>query len=151
MFFDVGPLELVTLAAMGFLLFGPERLAEGIRTVSGFVRTVREISDGARDEIRSELGPEFQDFDFGDLHPKTFVRRHVLDRDGLGLDEVRDALDPRRELTGAADAVREAVAGVAGVAGEPTPPRAEPTRVPLAKETRAEPGGTPPAFDPDAT
>ncbi|WP_338486140.1 Sec-independent protein translocase subunit TatB [Streptomyces sp. SCSIO 75703] len=148
MFADVGPLELVTLAAMGFLLFGPERLAENIRSVSGFVRKARALSDEARDEIRSELGPEFKDFEFEDLHPKTFVRRHVLDRDDLGLDEVRDALDPRRELTRTANAVREAVTGATE---EPARRPAEPARTSLAKEARAEPGGSPPAFDPDAT
>ncbi|GAA2490200.1 sec-independent translocase [Streptomyces longisporus] len=112
MFSDVGPMELVTLAVLAVLLFGPDRLPEIIQNVSGFLRKVRELSESAKEEIRSELGPEFKDFEFEDLHPKTFVRKHVLDGnglgEGLGLDEVRSALDPRAELAQVAEAVREA-------------------------------------------
>jgi len=114
MFSDVGPMELVTLAVLAVLLFGPDRLPEIIQNVAGFLRKVRELSESAKEEIRSELGPEFKDFEFEDLHPKTFVRKHVLDADGnglgdsFGLDEVRGALDPRTELAQVAEAVREA-------------------------------------------
>ena len=114
MFSDVGPLELVTLAVLAVLLFGPDRLPEIIQNVAGFLRKVREFSESAKEEVRSELGPEFKDFEFEDLHPKTLVRRHVLDGDGnglaegLGLGEVRSALDPRAELAQVAEAVREA-------------------------------------------
>ncbi|MFF4798900.1 sec-independent translocase [Streptomyces sp. NPDC001351] len=114
MFSDVGPMELVTLAVLAVLLFGPDRLPEIIQNVTGFLRKVRELSESAKDEIRSELGPEFKDFEFEDLHPRTFVRKHVLHGDGeglgdgFGLDEIRGALDPRAELTQVAEAVREA-------------------------------------------
>ncbi|NUQ96717.1 MAG: Sec-independent protein translocase subunit TatB [Streptomyces sp.] len=114
MFSDVGPMELVTLAVLAVLLFGPDRLPEIIQNVAGFLRKVRQLSESAKEEIRSELGPEFKDFEFEDLHPKTFVRKHVLDgdgnglADGFGLDEVRSALDPRAELAQVAEAVREA-------------------------------------------
>ncbi|MFJ3670460.1 sec-independent translocase [Streptomyces sp. NPDC090106] len=107
---DVGPLELITLVILAVLLFGPDKLPELIQNVAGFIRRAREFSESAKDEIRSELGPEYQDFEFEDLHPKTFIRKHVLDGEqgGLGLDEVRRALDPRAELAEAAEAVREA-------------------------------------------
>lgn len=108
MFSDVGPLELITLAILAVLLFGPDKLPEIIQNVTGFLRKVREFSESARQEIRSELGPEFHDFEFDDLHPKTLVRKHLLDGDNLGLEEIRSSLDPRAELSQVADAVREA-------------------------------------------
>ncbi|MFJ5836600.1 sec-independent translocase [Streptomyces shenzhenensis] len=138
MFTDVGPLELVTLAVLAVLLFGPDRLPELIENVSGFLRKVRAFSEDARQEVRTALGPEFQDFEFEDLHPKTFVRKHLLDGDGLDLDGIRSALDPRAELTELAEAVRDPAHDAPGA------PAAR--RVSLAK--------TPPArtaFDPDAT
>ncbi|MER6353597.1 sec-independent translocase [Streptomyces sp. NPDC001634] len=113
MFPDVGPLELVTLVILAVLLFGPDKLPQLIQNVAGFLRKVRELSESAKDEVRSELGPEFKDFEFEDLHPKTFVRKHLLDGDGLelrrdlGIDEIRGALDPTKELTETAEAVRE--------------------------------------------
>ncbi|MES9557159.1 MULTISPECIES: sec-independent translocase [unclassified Streptomyces] len=141
MFSDVGPLELVTLAVLAILLFGPDRLPEFIQNTAALIRKFREFSDNAKQEIRSELGPEFADFEFEDLHPKTFVRKHVLDGDGeggssglglgLGLDEIRNSLDPTEELTEAVDALRSA--------GDPPPERAAaPTRVNLAKESGTE-------------
>ena len=49
----------------------------------GFIRKIREFSDSAKEDIRSELGPEFKDFEFEDLNPKTFIRKQ-LDRRGPG-------------------------------------------------------------------
>ncbi|MCI3240618.1 MULTISPECIES: sec-independent translocase [Streptomyces] len=149
MFSDVGPLELVTLVILAVLLFGPDKLPEIIQNVAEFLRKVRAFSDSAKEEIRSELGPEFKDFEFEDLHPKTFVRKHVLDGEelglgsGLGLDEIRGALDPRKELTEAADAVREA-AEISSSQGSATRP------VTLTKPEHAE-AAAPPVFDKDAT
>ncbi|MET9820226.1 twin-arginine translocase TatA/TatE family subunit [Streptomyces sp. NPDC006349] len=85
MFSDVGPMELAALAVLAVLLFGPDRLPEVIQNVAGFLRKVREVTDSAEEEIRSGLGPEFQGFELRDLRPETFVRKHVLDGDALGL------------------------------------------------------------------
>ena len=41
MFSDVGPLELVTLAVLAVLLFGPDRLPEIIQNVAGILLEVR--------------------------------------------------------------------------------------------------------------
>ncbi|MEU9318267.1 sec-independent translocase [Streptomyces sp. NPDC048295] len=145
MFSDVGPLELITIGIIAVLLFGPDKLPEMIQNVTGFLRKVREFSDNAKQEIRDELGPEFKDFEFEDLHPKTFVRKHVLDGagDSFGLAEIRDAFDPRQELHQVADAVQEAVDGPS--ADAPSGPR-----VVLTKGTGPDPSERP-SFDPDAT
>jgi sec-independent protein translocase protein TatB len=142
-FTDVGPLELITLAALAVLLFGPDKLPEIIQNVARVLRKVREFSEDAKQEIRSELGPEFKDFEFEDLHPKTFVRKHVLESDNLGLDEIRSALDPRKELTEVAEAVHEAANGSRRDAPTTGP-------VTLAKEAPPE-SAAHATFDPDAT
>ncbi|MFE7855724.1 sec-independent translocase [Streptomyces sp. NPDC057403] len=143
MFSDVGSLELVTLVVLAVLLFGPEKLPEMIQNVAGFIRKVREFSESAKQEVRSELGPEFKDFEFEDLHPKTFVRKHLLDDGDLGLDEIRSALAPSGEFADVADAVRasagEAGGGAVGAG-----------RGPLTKAEQSEPAARS-AFDPDAT
>ncbi|WP_427925286.1 sec-independent translocase [Streptomyces sp. cg40] len=146
MFPDVGLPELVTLTILAVLLFGPDKLPEIIQTVAEFIRKVRAFSDSAKEEIRSELGPEFKDFEFEDLHPRTFARKHVLDGDGigpdLGLDDIRSALDPRKELTEVADAVRAAADDTASQAAVPP--------VTLKKSDHPEASARS-AFDPDAT
>ncbi|MFB7914703.1 Sec-independent protein translocase subunit TatB [Streptomyces sp. NPDC056061] len=134
MFSDVGPLELLTIAILGMLLFGPDKLPEFIRNTADLIARFRQFSEQAKQEIRSELGPDFQDFEFEDLHPKTLVRKHVLNGDGLGLDEIRDALDPRKELAEAVDAVRGTTGDEGGAAGGlpggPAPTGGTPDRMP---------------------
>ncbi|ADI07200.1 sec-independent translocase [Streptomyces bingchenggensis BCW-1] len=122
MFFDIGPLELIALVILAVLVFGPEKLPKVIQDVSRFIRKVREFSDNAKEDIRSELGPEFKDFEFEDLNPKNFVRKHVLDSDEMGLKEIRNGFDLRKEMAEVADAVngRESDAGHGSSGSSPT-------------------------------
>ncbi len=83
MFNDIGPLELVTIIVLAVLVFGPDKLPKVIQDVTRTIRKIREFSESAKHDIRSELGPEFKDFEFEDLNPKTYIRKH-LDGDELG-------------------------------------------------------------------
>ncbi|MER5746079.1 sec-independent translocase [Streptomyces sp. NPDC002225] len=106
MFNDIGVLELVTIAVLGMLIFGPDKLPKVIQDASRFIRKVREFSENAKQDIRTELGPEFKDFEFEDLNPKTFVRKQLMEGgDDLGLKEIRESFDLRKDLSEVADAV----------------------------------------------
>ncbi|MFB6982568.1 sec-independent translocase [Streptomyces scopuliridis] len=105
MFNDIGALEVVAIAVLAVMVFGPEKLPKVIQDVSGFIRKVRAFSESAKEDIRSELGPEFKDFEFEDLNPKTFVRKQLMDNDDLGLKEIRSSFDLRKEMNEVADAV----------------------------------------------
>lgn len=94
MLFDVSPLDLLVLGIMIILLFGPDKLPEVIQKVTGFLRKVRAFSEAAKEDVRSELGPEFKDLELADLHPKTFVRKHLLHGDGLGIEEIHSIATP---------------------------------------------------------
>ncbi|MFF2651201.1 sec-independent translocase [Streptomyces sp. NPDC058045] len=104
MFNDIGPLELVTLVILAVLVFGPDKLPKVIQDVSRTIRKIREFSESAKHDIRNELGPEFKDFEFEDLNPKTFIRKQ-LDNDELGLKEIRSSFDLKKEMSEVADAV----------------------------------------------
>ncbi|MFE9336348.1 sec-independent translocase [Streptomyces sp. NPDC007063] len=114
MFFDIGPLELVALIVLAVLVFGPEKLPKVIQDVSAFIRKVRQFSDSAKEDIRSELGPEFKDFEFEDLNPKNFARKHLLDNDDLGIKEISNSFDLRKDLAEVTDAVNGTDSGGAG-------------------------------------
>ncbi|RBM11863.1 sec-independent translocase [Streptomyces sp. PT12] len=105
MFFDIGSLEFIVLLILAILVFGPEKLPKMIQDAARFLRKIREFSDSAKADIRNELGPEFKDFDFEDLNPRTFAKKHLLDNDDLGLRELTSSLDMRKELTEVTDAV----------------------------------------------
>ncbi|MBY8341343.1 sec-independent translocase [Streptomyces spinosirectus] len=104
MFNDIGPLELVTLVVLAVLVFGPDKLPKVIQDVTRTIRKIREFSESAKDDIRQELGPEFKDFDFEDLNPRTFIRKQ-LDNDDLGLKEIRNGFDLKKEMAEVTDAV----------------------------------------------
>ncbi|MGN9756524.1 sec-independent translocase [Streptomyces sp. SD31] len=104
MFNDIGPLELVTLIVLAVLVFGPDKLPKVIQDITRTVRKIREFSESAKQDIRQELGPEFKDFEFEDLNPKTFIRKQ-LDNDELGLKEIRNGFDLKKEMAEVTDAV----------------------------------------------
>ncbi|QFR00156.1 Sec-independent protein translocase subunit TatB [Streptomyces phaeolivaceus] len=104
MFNDIGALEVVTLVVLAVLVFGPDKLPKVIQDVTRTIRKIREFSDSAKADIRSELGPEFKDFEFEDLNPKTFIRKQ-LDNDELGLKEIRNGFDLKKEMAELTDAV----------------------------------------------
>ncbi|MFI8288836.1 Sec-independent protein translocase subunit TatB [Streptomyces sp. ms191] len=106
MFNDLGILELVTLVVLAVLIFGPEKLPKVIQDVSGFIRKIREFSESAKQDIRTELGPEFKDFEFEDLNPKTFLRKQLEGNEDLKeLKDLRSSFDLKKEMNDVADAV----------------------------------------------
>ncbi|MEV7193503.1 sec-independent translocase [Streptomyces sp. NPDC093510] len=104
MFNDIGALEIVALVVLAVLIFGPDKLPKVIQDISRTIRKIREFSDSAKADIREELGPEFKDFEFDDLNPKKFIRKQ-LDNDELGLKEIRNGFDLKKEMNEVADAV----------------------------------------------
>jgi sec-independent protein translocase protein TatB len=62
-------------------VFGPNELPKVASQAGRVLRDLRRIAEGAKADLREGLGPEFQDFDFQDLNPKTFVRKHLFDED----------------------------------------------------------------------
>ncbi|WP_073947253.1 sec-independent translocase [Streptomyces kebangsaanensis] len=104
MFNDIGPLELVTIVIVAVLVFGPDKLPKVIQDVTRTIRKIRDFSESAKQDIRSELGPEFKDFEFEDLNPKTFLRKQ-LENDELGLKEIRNGFDLKKEMTDLTDTV----------------------------------------------
>ncbi|MFB7635068.1 sec-independent translocase [Streptomyces sp. NPDC056149] len=104
MFFGISTPDLLVIAVLAVLLFGPDKLPEFVRSATALLRKVRDFSEQAKADVRAELGPDFKDFEFEDLHPRTFVRKQLLGNDDLGIGElrdgigeIRDALDPGRE------------------------------------------------------
>lgn len=82
--FGVGLTEMAVIAFVAVLVFGPEKLPDLARQAGQLARQVRRMADNARDELRSELGPEYADLELRDLDPRTIVRRHIqeaLDED----------------------------------------------------------------------
>jgi sec-independent protein translocase protein TatB len=77
--FGIGLPELMVIFVVAILVFGPDRLPDFARQAGRFVRQVRQFTQSARNDIRSELGPEFADFELTDLDPRNAVRKYLND------------------------------------------------------------------------
>ncbi|WP_020572468.1 Sec-independent protein translocase protein TatB [Parafrankia discariae] len=178
MFNGVGWGEVVVLLLIGLFVFGPDRLPRAARDAGRMLRQFRQMANGMRNDLRSELA----DLDLRDLHPKTFVRKHLFEGDDddslfpaypgkrtsfeslLGEDEppVTPALTKAHLPTGAESGPAARAGGAkpvnrpsltkpsptGGTAVAASPPTPAPAPV---RVERAEPKSTPPPFDPDTT
>jgi sec-independent protein translocase protein TatB len=75
--FGIGLGELVVIAFVAVVVFGPDKLPELARQAGAIVRQLRSFATNARDELRAELGPEYADLELTDLDPRAIVRKHI--------------------------------------------------------------------------
>lgn len=92
--FNVGPMELLVLAIVGIIVVGPDKLPGLAKDAARLLRTLRDLAQGARTQLRDELGPEFADVDLRNLNPRTALRRAVLGDEEFDFDK----LSPRTFL-----------------------------------------------------
>ncbi len=162
MFESVGWGEILVLALIGLFVLGPERLPGAVRWVSETVRTVREYAAGARDQLRDEIGPEFEELrkpleelrSIRDLDPRRAVRRTLFDpiADGTWSGAATPASPDPATIAGAGGVAGAIPAGSNGN-GSHGLPAAGPGGVVKGRSDRATPlaPGEAAPFDPDAT
>jgi sec-independent protein translocase protein TatB len=76
---DLSLPKLLVLGVLALLIFGPDQLPKLAAQAGRALRDLRKIAENARSDLRDNLGPEFGDFDLNDLHPRTFVQKHLFD------------------------------------------------------------------------
>ena len=77
--FDLSIGKLLVLAVIALIVFGPNELPKIASQAGRALRDLRRIAEGAKNDLREGLGPEFSDFDIEDLNPKRFVQKHLFD------------------------------------------------------------------------
>ena len=73
--FDISGWEFLTLAVLGVILFGPDRLPKLAADAGKFIKMMRMYMNNARSDLARELGPEIGDVRFSDLTPRGLLRR----------------------------------------------------------------------------
>ena len=107
--FGIGSWEFLILIVLAAVLIGPDRMPEYLGKFRQFVRSAREMAEGAKTQLKEQMGPEFQDVDWRQYDPRQYDPRRIV-RDALG-EEVSDTLGvPKALETG------EEAAQVAGAA-----------------------------------
>ncbi|WP_199441402.1 sec-independent translocase [Umezawaea beigongshangensis] len=123
MFDSIGWGEILIIVVAGLFILGPERLPSAAAFVGRTIRQVREYATGAREQLKQEMGPEFEQLrkpledlrELRNFDPKRAVTKHLFD-------DPDDSVKPN---------------------GHPTPPT-PPAERPLSAGERA-------PYDPDAT
>lgn len=77
--FDLSLPKLFILAVIALVIFGPRELPKLASQAGRALRDLRRIAEGAKNDLREGLGPEFADFEIEDLNPKRFVAKHLFD------------------------------------------------------------------------
>lgn len=106
MLFDLSIFKIMILAVLGLMIFGPEQLPRMASQAGQMLRDLRKLAEKASSDLRENLGPEYADFDFNDLNPRTFVRKHLLDP--MNEDEDQYPWNGSAEVPGEADYVSSA-------------------------------------------
>ena len=89
MFDSIGWGEIVVLIVAGLFILGPERLPSAAAWAGRAIRQVRDYATGAREQLRGELGPEFDELrkpleelrGLRNFNPRTVVQRTLFDDD----------------------------------------------------------------------
>jgi len=135
--------KLIIIAVIAVFLIGPDRLPGYAAQLARMVRALRTMADGAKDRMREEMGPEFDEVDWKKLDPRQYDPRRII----------REALleDPVTAPTPDATA-GESVANVAQPT-DPAPPEPAARYVESAYEKRQRHlgKGRPAPYDGEAT
>ncbi|GAA2707801.1 preprotein translocase subunit TatB [Actinoplanes palleronii] len=122
MFENLNWWEIGALLLLALLIFGerlPKVIGDGLRMLRG----LRAMAQNATTDLSKELGTDIQ---LEDLHPKAFIRKHLLSED----DEqaIRKPLqslfdDVKQDLNGVKSELNETAAGIraSGLKGAGTP------------------------------
>jgi sec-independent protein translocase protein TatB len=82
--FDIGIGEIVVLAIVGLLVFGPDRLPRAAADAGRWIRTIREMAAGARKDLADSAGIDLTGTidsvkELRDLHPRRLAAEFLSD------------------------------------------------------------------------
>lgn len=97
--------KLLILGVVAVFLLGPERLPHYASQLARLVRAVRAMADGAKQRMRDEMGPDFDDVDWKKLDPRQYDPRRII-REAL-VDDEPVTVKPRSSTMESAYAKRQ--------------------------------------------
>jgi Sec-independent protein translocase protein TatA len=152
-FFGLTFEKLLIIGVIAVFLLGPERLPGYAAKFAQLIRSLRDMARGAKDRMRDEMGPEFDDVDWQKLDPRQYDPRRII-REAL-LDDSpapESVIKPpsASPAVGGADA-QGAPASVQAVPGAASSPFVTPGAIDRGRRIAAGESVAPPPFDPEST
>jgi sec-independent protein translocase protein TatB len=75
---DVNGWEFILLIVLAVVILGPERLPEYAAKLATLVRQARALAEGAKGQLREQMGPEFDDIDWRQYDPRQYDPRRIV-------------------------------------------------------------------------
>jgi Sec-independent protein translocase protein TatA len=70
--------KLLLIGVIALFLIGPDRLPGYSAQLGRLIRQLRTMASGAKDRMRDELGPDFDDMDWKKLDPRQYDPRRII-------------------------------------------------------------------------
>ena len=70
--------KLLIIAIIAVFLIGPDRLPGYAAQLARLVKSVRSMADGAKERMREEMGPDFDEVDWKKLDPRQYDPRRII-------------------------------------------------------------------------
>ena len=70
--------EFILLIVLAVVILGPERLPEYAAKLGRLVRQARAMAEGAKGQLREQMGPEFDDIDWRQYDPRQYDPRRIV-------------------------------------------------------------------------
>jgi len=70
--------KFLVILVIAIFLLGPERIPHYAAQLGRLVRSVRDMADGAKERLREEMGPDFDDVDWKKLDPRQYDPRRII-------------------------------------------------------------------------
>lgn len=112
--------KLAIVLVIALIVLGPERLPHYAQKLGEFVKSLKRMTDGAKDRVKDEMGEEYDEVDWKQLDPRQYDPRRII-RDAL-IEEERSpearraraiAASRTRPRSDATDAARTVAGGAA--------------------------------------
>ena len=100
--------KLLILGIIAVIVLGPERLPEYAKGLTNIIKSLRRMANGAKSQMKDELGEDFEDLDWRKLDPRQYDPRRII----------REALTEDLDFTAEKNALRD-TAAVASAAVAP--------------------------------
>lgn len=104
MTFGINGAELIILIVLALLILGPEKLPDYARKMTQWIRQMRQMAEGAKNQFKEETGTDFDEIDWRRYDPRQYDPRRII-KEALA-EPVEDMRSSAKEVWDH-DAVRE--------------------------------------------
>lgn len=90
--------KILVILVIAMFVLGPDKIPYYAKKFGELVRSVKRMADGAKERVREEVGPDFDDVDWRQLDPRQYDPRRIV-REAFAEEEHEARIKARSERT----------------------------------------------------